>query len=56
MVWLQSGITAPEGFRSALAAAGIRLVSDRCLMVERRAALAAAGNQPPPLPSHNSHL
>lgn len=37
-VWLQSGITNPE-FEQALAAAGIQVVSDRCLMVDHRRAV-----------------
>lgn len=35
-VWLQSGITNPD-FEEALAKAGIKVVSDRCLMVDHRA-------------------
>ncbi|KIY96012.1 hypothetical protein MNEG_11950 [Monoraphidium neglectum] len=37
-VWLQSGITHPE-FEAALAAAGIQVVADRCLLVEHQAAV-----------------
>ena len=40
-VWLQSGITNPA-FEEALAQAGIKVVSDRCLMVDHRAAAAAS--------------
>ncbi len=36
-VWLQSGITNPE-FEEALAREGIKVVSDRCLMVDHRRA------------------
>ncbi len=36
-VWLQSGISEP-GFEAALAAAGITVVADRCLLVEHQAA------------------
>jgi predicted CoA-binding protein len=44
-VWMQLGITNAEAARR-LAAAGIDVVQDRCLMVEHRAALAgAAGSQ-----------
>lgn len=38
-VWLQSGITNPE-FEEQLARAGIKVVSDRCLMVDHRQAVA----------------
>lgn len=37
-VWLQLGIR-HEGFARALTSAGIRVVEDRCLMVEHRAAV-----------------
>ncbi|KAI8466159.1 MAG: CoA binding domain-containing protein [Monoraphidium minutum] len=37
-VWLQSGITNPE-FEAALAAAGIDVVANRCLLVEHQAAV-----------------
>ena len=37
-VWLQSGITHPI-FEEALAKAGIKVVSDRCLLVDRRDAI-----------------
>lgn len=36
-VWLQSGISEPT-FEAALAAAGITVVADRCLLVEHQAA------------------
>lgn len=39
VVWLQQGIR-HDGFARALTAAGIRVVEDRCLMVEHRLALA----------------
>lgn len=38
VVWLQQGIR-HAGFAKALTEAGIRVVEDRCLMVEHRAAL-----------------
>jgi predicted CoA-binding protein len=38
VVWLQLGIR-DDAFASALTSAGIRVVQDRCLMVEHRAAL-----------------
>ncbi|KAG2434549.1 hypothetical protein HYH02_012216 [Chlamydomonas schloesseri] len=38
-VWLQSGIRCPPA-EEALAAAGVLVVADRCLMVEHRAAAA----------------
>lgn len=41
VVWLQSGIRAPEVERQ-LAEAGIRVVADRCLKVDRAAAGARA--------------
>jgi len=41
-VWLQSGIRAPEAERQ-LAEAGIRVVADRCLMVEHRQARLLSG-------------
>lgn len=37
-VWLQSGITNKD-FEEALARAGIKVVSDRCLMVDHRQAV-----------------
>ena len=40
-VWLQSGIT-DAAFEAAVAAAGIRVVADRCLLVEHRAAAQGA--------------
>lgn len=41
-VWLQSGITS-EAFEEALAKAGIKVVSDACLLVEHQQAAAASG-------------
>jgi predicted CoA-binding protein len=41
VVWLQSGITNPS-FEEALAKAGIKVVSDHCLMVEHRRAAASS--------------
>jgi len=38
VVWLQSGISEPR-FEEALARAGIRVVPDRCLKVDRARAL-----------------
>lgn len=38
VVWLQSGISEPR-FEEALARAGIRVVPDRCLKVDRTRAL-----------------
>jgi predicted CoA-binding protein len=40
-VWLQSGCGSPQA-EEALARAGVRVVSDRCLKVDRAAAAAAA--------------
>jgi len=37
-VWLQQGIT-DAAFEAAVAAAGIRVVADRCLLVEHQAAV-----------------
>lgn len=37
VVWLQSGIS-DAAFESALAAAGVTVVADRCLLVEHQAA------------------
>ena len=39
-VWLQSGITNPQ-VEEELARAGIKVVADRCLKVEREAAMSA---------------
>ncbi|KAG1662944.1 hypothetical protein FOA52_006697 [Chlamydomonas sp. UWO 241] len=41
-VWLQSGCGAPDA-EEALARAGLLVIADKCLMVEHRAAMAAAG-------------
>jgi predicted CoA-binding protein len=40
-VWLQSGIT-NQAFEENLAKAGIKVVSDRCLMVDHRQAAASS--------------
>ncbi|GBF98631.1 hypothetical protein Rsub_10820 [Raphidocelis subcapitata] len=39
VVWLQAGISEP-GFEAAVAAAGIKVVANRCMLVEHRAAKA----------------
>ena len=44
VVWLQSGITNPE-FEQQLAEAGMKVVANRCLKVDRQAAAAAAGSR-----------
>jgi len=40
-VWLQSGIT-NQDFEEALARAGIKVVADRCLMVDHRQAVSSS--------------
>ena len=44
-VWMQLGITSPPS-RERLEAAGIEVVEDRCLLVEHRRLVAAAGDAP----------
>lgn len=45
VVWLQSGISNQEA-EDTFAKAGIQVVADRCIMVDHRAAAAAAGGAP----------